>query len=125
MRAMNADVDVVVLHPRGGIEIDDRIDLDRVAEINLPALQLVLGAGEGGAAVGDADMAKQGGVGDRPPYAQIDVSGQLGKGILKVQLGRRRDMHIQSDVVRGRVRVGQRSPPRSPRTSATPGRGWG
>ncbi len=76
--AVQADGDVVVLHAGGGVEVDDGVDADRVGEVDVAALQLVLGAGEGGGAVGDLDAAEDGGFGDGAADGEVDGAGELG-----------------------------------------------
>ena len=71
----------------------------RVGEVDVAALQVVAGSGDDGAALGDGDAAQQRGRGDGAAQAQIDVAGQLGVGVLEVQLRRRGDVHVEADVV--------------------------
>ena len=86
---MQAEGDVVVLDAGGGVEVDGGLDADGVGEEDVAALQVVAGSGEDGAALGDGDAAEQRGRGEGAAEAEIDVAGQLGVGVLEVQLRRR------------------------------------
>ena len=72
---MQAYGEVVVADAGGGFEVDDGVDADGVGEVDGAALELVLGAGEGGAAVGDLNAAEDGGGGDCAADGEIDVAG--------------------------------------------------
>ena len=96
---MQAEGDVVVLDAGGGAEVDGGLDADRVGEGDVAALQIVARSGDHGAALGDGDAAQQRGRGHGAAQAQIHVAGQLGIGVLEVQLRRRDDVHIEADVV--------------------------
>ncbi len=86
--SVQAERDVVILDASGGAQVDDRLDADGVGEGDVAALQVVAGSGDDGAAFGDGDAAQQRGSGDGSAQAQIDIAGQLGIGVLKVQLRR-------------------------------------
>ena len=77
----------------------DGLDADRVGERDVAALQIVAGSGDDGAALGDGDAAQQRGRGDGAAQAQVHVAGQLGIGVLEVQLRRGDEVHIEADVV--------------------------
>ena len=109
--SVQADRDVVVLDARGGVDVDDGIDADGIGEVDLAALQLILRAGEGRAAVGDLDAAEQGGLGDGAAYVEIHAAGELGVGVLEVELRRAGDVDIQPNLVGGGVGIGRRGDP--------------
>ncbi len=100
---MEAERDVVILDAGTGTEVDQRLDADRVSKGDFAALKVVAGSGDDGAALSDGDAALQCGSGNGPTQAQVHVAGQLGKCVLKVQLRRRKNVHIQADVVGRRV----------------------
>ena len=68
-------------------------------------LQAVGGSGKIGGAVGDVDAAENGRLGHGSADAQIDAAGQLGVGILKVELRRGKDVNIQPHVAGRRVGI--------------------
>ncbi len=85
---MQAEGNVVVLDAGRGVQVDGGLNADRVGEVDVAALQLVAGSGDDAAALGDGDAAQQRGRGQGAAQAQIDVAGQLGIGVLEVQLRR-------------------------------------
>src|ERR1039457_6821114 len=103
---MEAERDVVILNAGTGTEVDQRLDADRVSKGDFAALKIVARSGDDGTALGDGDAALQCGSGKSSTQAQVHVAGQLGKGVLKVQLRRRKNAHIQAAVVG--LRVGRR-----------------
>src|SRR5262249_38762790 len=84
--AMQSDGDVVVFDAGAGIEIDDRVNTHRVAEVDGPALELILGAGEGRAAVCNADGPEHAGNGDRSTHGEVDGACEFGVAVLEVEL---------------------------------------
>ena len=85
---MHAESDVVVFDAGGCVEVDGGFNAHRVGEEDVSALELVAGSGDGGAALRDGNAAQQRGRGDGAAQAQVHVSGQLGVGVLEVQLRR-------------------------------------
>ncbi len=106
--AVQADGDVVGFDAGRGVEVDDGVDADGVGEVDVAALELVLGAGEGGAAVGDLDAAEDGGLGDGAADGEVDRAGELGVGVLEVELGRAGDVDVEPDLVGGGGGIGRR-----------------
>ena len=98
-RSVQAERDVVILNVGRGAEVDDGFDADRICESDVAALKIVAGSGDRGAALGDGDAAQQRRRGQGAAQAQIHVAGQLGKGVLEVQLRRGDDVHVEADVV--------------------------
>ena len=86
--SVQAEGNVVVLDAGGGVQVDEGLNADRVGEVDVAALELVAGSGDDGAALGDGDAAQQRGRGEGAAQAQIHVAGQLGVGVLEVQLRR-------------------------------------
>ena len=89
--AVQAEGDVVVLDAGGGVEVDDGLDADRIGEGDVAALEFVAGSGDDGVAFSDGDAAQQRGRGEGAAEAQVDVAGELGIGVLEVQLRRRNE----------------------------------
>ena len=98
-RSVHAQGDVVILHAGGGVQVDGGLNADRVGEVDVSALQLVAGSGDDRISLGDGDAAQQRRRGYGAAQAQVHVAGQLGVGVLEVQLRRGDHMHIQPDVV--------------------------
>src|ERR1035441_1325779 len=73
--ALQADRDVVGFHARCGVDVDGRIDAHRIAEVDVPALQLVLGAGKGGASVRDLNATENGGLRDGAADGEVNGAG--------------------------------------------------
>ena len=103
---MNADCDVVVFHASGDIEIDGRIDPNGITEVNSAAFKLILRAREGCAAVCDADGTQDGRLSNGAAHSQVDRSRKLRIRVLKVELWRACNVHVQANLVaeRGWIR---------------------
>ena len=104
---MQSDRHVVFLHPSGGIDVDDGINLHRIGEVDFAALQVVGRAGKIGRAIRHVDAAQNRRLGHRSANAQIDTAGQLRVRILKVELRRRKNMHVQPNMAGRRTGVGR------------------
>ncbi len=102
--SVQAEGDVVVRDAGRGVQVDGGFDAHRVGKVDVAALQVVAGSGDDAAALGDGDAAQQRGRGHGAAQAKIDVAGQLGVGVLEVQLRRRSDVDVQADVVGRGVR---------------------
>lgn len=101
--AMEAEGDVVVFNAGSGTEVDDRLDAHRIGERDVAALEVVARAGDDGAAFSDGDASLERRSGEGSAEAQVDVAGELGEGILKIQLRRGKDAYVEANVVGGGV----------------------
>ena len=101
--AVEAERDVVIFDAGGGVDVDVGLDTDGVGEVDVAALELVFGAADGGAALGERDAAEQRGRGEGAAQVQIHVAGELGVGVLEVELRAGGEMDVQMQVVGGGV----------------------
>ena len=100
--AVQSDSHVVVLHSCSRVDVDGGINPDGIRKVDIAALQLVLRAGEGSAAICDLNAAQDRWFADGPPHGKVHPSGEFGVAVLKVKLRRTADSNVQSDIVRRR-----------------------
>jgi hypothetical protein len=86
--AVQAEGNVVVLDAGRGVQVDGGLNAHRVGESRCRRAATRSGFRRSGAALGNGDAAQQRGRGHGAAQAEIDVAGQLGVGVLEVQLRR-------------------------------------
>ena len=81
------------------------IDPNRIREIDIASLQLILRAGKGSAAIRNLDASQHSRRCQRAPHRQVHGAGQLRVGVLEIELRRTRHPHIQPYLICRCIRI--------------------
>ena len=95
---------VVILHACRCIQINGRLNADRVGKGDIAALQVIAGPGYHRASFGNGDTAQQRGGCHCAQHMQVNIAGEFRVGVLEVQLRRREHMHVKTNMVRRGIR---------------------
>src|SRR4029077_20962817 len=97
--ADKSDVEVVVADVSGGLEIELRLDGNRVGKGDIATLERKASAVEGGLTFKDIDPAEDGGAGDGAAETKVGIAREAGNCSAHLEFRRGLDVDVEFDVI--------------------------